>query len=451
MSRATGHYISASVCALWLAEFALAFVLVCAMAVSGGAAAVPESWRIPVSLNTANHAALLAVTLGATAGAIGLYRPDVCLAPRRAAQHAAVVALLAFPIALIIGSTLQTGRVGAYAIWLAKVLAVWVVGLLITRWALHVPLTRALTPRRLASVGATGSGRLMMALRSRRGGMFEVAQVIEPGGRTPQPQDLRAARIWAVVAPDATELADPAWLIDLRMRGIRVLHEAGFCEQMLGRVSLDLLGPSWFLEPAGFDSGAASLALKRACDIVVSLVLLVISLPVMGLAALAVRIDSPGPILYRQERVGLGGRVFTLLKFRSMRADAEEGGRPVWAAQADPRVTRVGAFIRSTRIDELPQLFNVLRGDMSLVGPRPERPMFVNELARVIPFYNQRNYLKPGITGWAQVNYPYGASVEDAREKLSYDLYYLRYRSLLFDLFILAATVRVILFREGAR
>jgi exopolysaccharide biosynthesis polyprenyl glycosylphosphotransferase len=180
-------------------------------------------------------------------------------------------------------------------------------------------------------------------------------------------------------------------------------------------------------------------------------VLLLLTLPLMVLAAVMIRLESAGPVLYRQTRVGLHGQPFTLLKFRSMAMNAEEAGQPRWATQQDPRITRVGSFIRPMRIDELPQLINVLRGEMSLVGPRPERPMFVEELARAIPFYRERSYVKPGITGWAQVNFPYGASVEDARQKLSYDLYYVKNCSLLLDLFILLATIRVILFREGAR
>ena len=156
-------------------------------------------------------------------------------------------------------------------------------------------------------------------------------------------------------------------------------------------------------------------------------------------------------MLYRQTRVGLHGETFTLFKFRSMAIDAEAGGEPRWATQQDPRITRVGNIIRPMRIDELPQLINVLRGEMSLIGPRPERPQFVEELARIIPFYRERAYVKPGITGWAQVNFPYGASVDDAVQKLSYDLYYVKNRSLLLDLLILLATIRVILFREGAR
>jgi lipopolysaccharide/colanic/teichoic acid biosynthesis glycosyltransferase len=166
---------------------------------------------------------------------------------------------------------------------------------------------------------------------------------------------------------------------------------------------------------------------------------------------LAIKADTRGPVLYRQQRTGAYGRTFTLLKFRSMAVDAEASGSPRWAQQQDPRITRVGRFIRGARIDELPQLANVIRGEMSLVGPRPERPHFVEQLTRAIPFYRQRAYVKPGLTGWAQVNFPYGASVEDAREKLAYDLYYVKNRSLMLDLIILVSTIRVVLFREGAR
>jgi exopolysaccharide biosynthesis polyprenyl glycosylphosphotransferase len=191
-------------------------------------------------------------------------------------------------------------------------------------------------------------------------------------------------------------------------------------------------------------------AVRRVRDITGSLLLLVMTLPLLLLVACLIKLDSRGPLLYRQDRVGLHGRVFTLLKFRSMRTDAEAAG-PCWAAERDPRVTRVGAFIRACRIDELPQLINVLRGEMSLVGPRPERPYFTAQLARILPRYDDRTRVLPGVTGWAQVKYRYGASVEDARAKLEYDLHYLANRSLLFDLRILAATVRVVSFGIGAR
>jgi len=189
---------------------------------------------------------------------------------------------------------------------------------------------------------------------------------------------------------------------------------------------------------------------KRAFDIAVSLLLLVLTLPVLLLAMLAVRIDSRGPVLYWQERVGRGGTLFKICKLRTMRVDAEPAG-PQWAALGDPRTTRVGGLLRRLRIDELPQILNVLKGEMSFVGPRPERPFFVEQLEREIPLYAERHAVKPGITGWAQVNYPYGASVEDARKKLTFDLDYVRRASLLLDLSIVLATPKAVLFDRGGR
>ena len=186
-------------------------------------------------------------------------------------------------------------------------------------------------------------------------------------------------------------------------------------------------------------------------DIASSLALLLLTLPLLLLACLLIIIESPGPVLYRQQRVGLGGRPFVLLKLRSMCTDAEKDGAPRWAKTGDPRVTRVGKFIRRARIDELPQLWNVLHGDMSFVGPRPERPAFVDDFCQQIPFYAERHCVKPGITGWAQTNYPYGASLEDARNKLSYDLYYAKNHGLFLDLIILLQTIRVILWADGSR
>ena len=216
------------------------------------------------------------------------------------------------------------------------------------------------------------------------------------------------------------------------------------------RIEIEKLAPDWLRTANGVGCRPAVQAARRVFDVVASLALLVLALPVLALTPLLIRLESRGPALYRQARVGRNGAVFTMLKFRSMRTDAESGG-PAWAAADDPRVTRIGGFLRRSRIDELPQLLNVLRGEMSLVGPRPERPHFVPELAREIPYYRDRTAIKPGITGWAQVNYPYGASIEDARAKLTYDLYYVRHRSLMLDLRILLATVRVVLFQVGAR
>jgi len=215
-------------------------------------------------------------------------------------------------------------------------------------------------------------------------------------------------------------------------------------------------GPRW-LSGDRAAAGAAAVrqpaladTVRRGRDVALSLLLLVATLPALLIVACLIRLESPGPVFYRQERVGLGGRSFSLWKFRSMRTDAEAAGA-CWAAQRDPRVTRVGAFIRAHRIDELPQLVNVLRGEMSLIGPRPERPIFVEQLVQVIPDFAARTRVLPGLTGWAQVNYPYGASVEDARIKLQYNLYYMQNRSLVLDLRILLRTVGVVLRRTGAR
>ncbi|MFL5265779.1 MAG: exopolysaccharide biosynthesis polyprenyl glycosylphosphotransferase [Stellaceae bacterium] len=191
--------------------------------------------------------------------------------------------------------------------------------------------------------------------------------------------------------------------------------------------------------------------MKRAFDILVSSGLLIFTLPLLAATACLIKLEDPGPVLYRQSRVGSRGREFTILKFRSMRIDAETDGRPRWAAQRDPRVTRVGAVVRKLRIDELPQILNVLRGDMSFVGPRPEHPYFVADLAKSIPYYDERHWVRPGITGWAQINFPYGASTENARRKLTYDLYYVKNRSIFLDALILLQTARVIFWNQGAR
>jgi exopolysaccharide biosynthesis polyprenyl glycosylphosphotransferase len=191
--------------------------------------------------------------------------------------------------------------------------------------------------------------------------------------------------------------------------------------------------------------------LKRAFDLLASVLLLLFSIPIMLFAAIAIKLDSRGPIFHLQERVGLNGDVFKLVKFRSMQTDAEEDGVPRWAAVNDSRVTRVGAFMRRTRVDEIPQIFNVSRGEMSFIGPRPERPYFVDELRQSIPYYFERHRVKPGISGWAQLNYPYGASVEDAKEKFQYDLYYIKNYSLFLDLIVLIQTARVVLWPDGVR
>jgi sugar transferase (PEP-CTERM system associated) len=242
-------------------------------------------------------------------------------------------------------------------------------------------------------------------------------------------------------------------LLDCKAHGINVINLLSFFERESGYVNVNLLDPSWIIFSDGFKQTALKSLLKRNLDILVSLMLLAITWPLMILVALAIWLESncKGPILYSQYRVGQKGQDFKIYKFRSMRTDAEKEGKAVWASQSDSRVTRVGGFIRKTRMDELPQIFNILKGDMSFVGPRPERPEFDSVLREKIAYYDQRNQIKPGLTGWAQLCYPYGASDQDALEKLQYDLYYVKNQSLFLDLIIIFRTIEVILFGKGAR
>ncbi len=239
-------------------------------------------------------------------------------------------------------------------------------------------------------------------------------------------------------------------LLHAKLAGVRIEDAATTYERITGKILTDGLAPSWFIFSDGFRASRTTRAIKRCVDVMLAAVGLVLAAPLMLLTALAVMLDSPGPVFYRQERVGENNRLFTLCKFRSMRSDAEKG-TPIWAKSNDARVTRVGRFIRLTRLDELPQLLNVLRGDMSFVGPRPERPYFVQQLTAQIPFYAERHAVKPGVTGWAQVRYRYGASVEDAMEKLRYDLYYIKHLSIAFDFTIVIDTVKVIVCAKGAQ
>lgn len=241
-------------------------------------------------------------------------------------------------------------------------------------------------------------------------------------------------------------------LLECKMEGVNIVEEATFLEREVRKVALDLLQPSWMIYSDGFGAISATQLYKRIFDIAASLVLLLVSWPVMILTALAIKLEDGlgAPILYRQERIGLNGTPFRVVKFRSMGIDAESHGA-VWASREDPRVTRVGSFIRKVRIDELPQIFNVLVGNMAFVGPRPERPVFVESLSQKLPYYHQRHRVKPGITGWAQLCFSYADSEHDSKEKLRYDLYYIKNQSFLLDLVILIQTAEVVLFKKGSR
>jgi len=240
-------------------------------------------------------------------------------------------------------------------------------------------------------------------------------------------------------------------LLRCKMEGIKVLDGISFYEELAGKILIERLRPSWLIFSDGFKKSYLTKFTKRLTGGLISLVGLTVALPVSLLTAVLIKLDSPGPIFYSQTRCGEGDKLFVLHKFRTMTCDAEKGCGPVWATEDDPRITRVGRIIRKLRIDEIPQMWNVLKGDMSFVGPRPERPEFVEQLKKEIPFYGERHNVKPGITGWAQICHPYGACVEDAKEKLKYDLFYIKNMNAFFDLAIIFQTLKIVLLGRGAR
>jgi sugar transferase (PEP-CTERM system associated) len=337
----------------------------------------------------------------------------------------------------------------------------------VVRWVFAASVHRDLFRRRVLFVGAGRRTASLSRLRRRadqRG--FTIVGFIRLEGEevkvdaasliTPQSSLLELVRERnvdeVVVAMDDRRGSFPMeQLLACRLSGIPVIDLISFLERETGKVDVTLLNPSHIIFAPGFSRSALRQFNARALDILGAAVLLFICWPIMVLVALAILIEDGGPVLYRQVRVGFEGSVFHLLKFRSMFVDAERDGAARWAKKDDDRVTRVGRFIRKTRIDELPQLINVLRGQMSIVGPRPERPEFVAELAVTIPYYQERHSVKPGLTGWAQLCYPYGASEKDAVEKLQYDLYYVKNRGLLFDFAILLQTAEVVLWQKGSR
>lgn len=453
MTRIFGHYVALEMFVLWLFEFLPCFLVLYVLLAQAPDAGMEARW---LDVTAADQAAVLALTVGLASIAIGLYRPEIFLQTRQLLINATVAGLLACAALLAVAAALgiDLGRLFDHGLVRPlQILVVWIVFLFTTRLLFRIAMRLNLFARRVLIVGsAANAARIEEAIGSLRRGIFVVAGITPAGAAAGlSPQRLRQEHIWGVVVTsEARGSVPPAGLLHSKRAGFRIFSDVEFREQQLRRIDLDHLEPDWMLFADGLACSRAEMAARRLGDILVSLLLLIATLPVMAATAALIRLESPGPVLYRQERVGLQGRVFTLLKFRSMQVDAEARG-PAWAAQRDPRVTRVGAVIRRLRIDELPQLINVLKGEMGFVGPRPERPHFVDQLAEVIPFYRDRACVKPGITGWAQVNYPYGASIEDARQKLSYDLYYVKHRNLFLDLLILFATVRVILFQEGAR
>jgi sugar transferase (PEP-CTERM system associated) len=278
----------------------------------------------------------------------------------------------------------------------------------------------------------------------------ESMRIAAPDGLSDVVHRLQISEV--VVAPDERRGGLPMEeMLTCVQRGVAMTDLSTFFEREAGLVTTNLCDPSWLVFSGGFDHSTSRCMNKRLFDVLAASALLLIAWPFMVLVAALVRLESSGPILYQQTRIGEGGRPFELIKFRSMRVDAEGDGVARWAQRGDDRTTRVGKFIRLTRLDELPQLFNILRGEMSIVGPRPERPQFVDMLSREIRYYAVRHCVKPGLTGWAQLRYPYGASVRDAEEKLKFDLFYVKNHGLVFDLIILLQTVEVVLFQRGSR
>ena len=328
---------------------------------------------------------------------------------------------------------------------------------------------RHVAPReRLLLVGTSeGALRLARELYERRNLGVEIVGFIDPdparvglpvlnpgvvGTIDDIPTVARALRVDRVVVSlaDARGKLPMDKLLEMRLDGVAFDHLASVYEEYTGKIAVENLRPSWLIFAPGFRKGRVLLAAKRAVDVVASGIGLIISVPIVAAVAAGVKVTSPGPVFYHQRRVGRHGLIFVLHKFRSMTADAEATTGAIWAAPSDARITRFGAFLRRTRLDELPQLWNVLRGDMSLVGPRPERPEFVSGLTREIPFYGQRHVVRPGVTGWAQVSYSYANSLETTLEKLQYDLFYIKNLSLSLDFFILFKTIKTVLHQRGA-
>ncbi len=343
------------------------------------------------------------------------------------------------------------------------------VGLLAVRYVVVLPLVAVFAPHRVLVLGTGPEARLVEASLTTSDmpsmnlvGFYALDKVSETAvspGRiiarsTPLEETVRQLGIHEIIVAVRQQrggVLPLRALLDCRLRGVQVTDLARFFERVHGQVPIESLKISWLIYGKGYRQSWLRAVVKRVFDITVSACLLVLTAPVMAMAAALVALDSQGPVIYRQERVGRGGRTFTVLKFRSMAHDAEKDGKPCWASVNDARVTRVGRLLRRLRIDELPQLINVIKGEMSFVGPRPERPEFVATLTEQIPFYAVRHSVKPGLTGWAQVRYSYGATIEQSLKKLEYDLYYVKNHSLYLDLVILLQTVRVVLVGEGAR
>ena len=410
--------------------------------------------------------------------AMGLYRRDAILefgrsltrVPLIVGMGAAVAILVSLIQPLLVRSaTMPGGRDEAMLFGLAVVTFTFCA--FVARIVIDVLIRRGVLRRRLLVVGAGQRAWDLLLMLGREGSslhddvtlVHEAQEEVDPRlladrpDRILCPPDFNIASVamrvdadLIIVAPDDRRGMNLERLLDCKKAGYPVIQYLSFVEREIRRIDLKRMELGWLVYSDGFTFGVLDRFLKRGFDLAVSSIMLLLTAPLIAMGMLAIRWEGPGPVLYRQERVTRDGRVFLIMKLRTMRVDAEANGA-VWAEKQDNRITRVGNFLRRARIDELPQLVNILRGEMSFVGPRPERPIFVKELAEKIPLYNERHMVKAGLTGWAQINYPYGASIDDARSKLSYDLYYVKNFSILFDFVILLQTLRVVLWPSGVR
>ncbi len=400
-------------------------------------------------------------------GAFGLYRRDHKLDFGMYVGRLLLAMLIGAPIAYATSTMLPGGD--RFQQMFGEIVILAFAGLIVVRHIVVSPLLRSLHPHRVLVLGTGPEARVVEASLDaadgpgiRLVGFYALEKrgenVVSPGRVLAHDLTMEETvrqfgidEIIVAVRDQRGGVLSLRSLLECRLRGIQVTDLARFFERVHGRIPIDSLKASWLIYGQGFRQDWLRTIVKRAFDIVVSLALLALTAPVFIVTMILIALASGAPIIYRQERVGLRGRTFHVFKFRSMRPNAEPDGKPAWAAVGDPRVTRLGSFLRRSRVDELPQLINVLRGEMSLVGPRPERPVFVAMLTERIPFYSVRHSVKPGITGWAQVRYSYGADVEQSMRKLEYDLYYVKNHTLFLDILILLGTIRVVLLGEGAR
>ena len=414
----------------------------------------------------APSATIFAVLLIALNGAFGIYRRNERLSAGGYALRVLLAAAIGVPLAYLVDGVLPAGGRFQDNVFTAAALAFG--GLLIVRHVLLLPLVGVLLPHRVLVLGTGPEARLVEAslaaavpsglqlvgfhaLDKVRERVVSPSRVITVGDSLEATvRELGVHEIIIAVRQQRGGVLPLRQLLNCRLAGVEITELARFFERVHGKVPIELLKVSWLIYGNGYRQGWLRTSVKRLFDLAAALSLLFLTLPVMLLAAIAIALESGAPVVYRQQRVGFGGKIFTLFKFRSMGHDAEREGKARWAVARDPRVTRVGRVIRRLRVDELPQLFNVLRGEMSFVGPRPERPEFVEMLIGQVPFYAVRQSVKPGLTGWAQVRYSYGATVEQSIRKLEYDLYYVKNHSLALDVIVLLETVRVVLLGEGA-